>query len=69
MLKPNSDWEKAVEGKKELDTAKSYSMYDVFSEQDVIWQDFGHGVVTFNRTTRSKCSFHQATKSGPDQVI
>ncbi|GAK55916.1 helicase c2 [Candidatus Vecturithrix granuli] len=46
MFKPNSDWEKAVEGK-DLEAAKSYSMYDVFSEQDLIWhENFGHGVVT-----------------------
>ena len=46
MLKSNSEWEKAVEGK-DQETAKTYSMYDVFSEQDLILhENFGYGVVT-----------------------
>ena len=42
---PKSDWELALE-EKELSSAKHYSMYDVFSSDDLISHEaFGYGVV------------------------
>ena len=43
---PMSDWDKALDDK-DMSCAKSYSVYDVFSEDDlIVHQAFGYGVVT-----------------------